>query len=91
MFADDTTITVRAKTLEKAKQIMNNDLRKIYKWLNVNKLKLNIDKTKCMIFSKKNINTEKHLTFADSQIERVNKIKYLGVIINEKLKCNDQT
>lgn len=90
MFADDTAITIKEKTFDKASALMNIDLRKIYKWLNENKLKLNIDKTKCMIFSKKTISTEKYLTFAETKIERVDKIKYLGVIINEKLKCNDQ-
>lgn len=90
MFADDTTISVKAKTMEDAQMLMNNDLKKIFQWLNINKLKLNIDKTKCMIFSKRNIQTDKYLNFDGNKIERVNEIKYLGFIITEKLKLHAQ-
>lgn len=90
MFADDTTITIKAKNVDDAMMQMNHDLCKIFKWLNVNKLKLNIDKTKCMMMSKKCIKTDSFLMLAGSKIERVNKIKYLGVLINERLKCDDQ-
>lgn len=91
MFADDTTITIKAKTIEKAIELMNNDLERILKWLNVNKLKLNIDKTKWMLFTKKyekcmNMN----LKIGGNEIEKVNVIKYLGVMINDKLKMDDQ-
>lgn len=91
MFADDTTLTVKAKTVERAMELMTEDLEKIFNWLNVNKLKLNVDKTKWMIFTNKNnINTNLSLTIGGSNIERVNKIKYLGVIINDKLRPDDQ-
>lgn len=90
MFADDTTITVKAKTYEDAIHLMNNDFNKILNWLNLNKLMLNVDKTKCMIFSSKSINTSKYITLGGCNIERVDKIKYLGFMINEKLNLNDQ-
>lgn len=90
MFADDTTIMVKAKSLNEVIMLMNHDLSKIFKWLNINKLKLNIDKTKCMILSNKSITTDRYLTLAHSKIERVEKIKYLGVILNDQLKCDDQ-
>lgn len=37
-----------------------------------------------------NKNTNLKLMINDQEIERVHKIKYLGVIINEKLNVNDQ-
>lgn len=91
MFADDTTVTIKAKDIETAIRMMNSDLNRIYKWLNINKLKLNIEKTKWMLFANKtNITIIQNVKIGANSIERVNKIKYLGVIINEKLKPNDQ-
>lgn len=93
MFADDTTLTIKSKCLNEAIKLMNEDLERVFDWLNMNKLSLNVDKTKWILFLKKehknkNINLE--LKINRQNIEKVNKIKYLGVIINEKLNVSDQ-
>ena len=47
------------------------------------KLKISIDKTKAMIFSSGKIDTKSFkFTFSDSEIEVVNRYKYLGVILH---------
>ena len=50
MFADDTHIFFKAKTLEALYQIVNTELTKISKWFKLNKLSLNINKTNYILF-----------------------------------------
>ena len=49
MFADDTNLTVQAKTLNELQQMLNKDLENIHKWLIANRLSLNVDKTEYVI------------------------------------------
>ena len=51
LFADDTNIYFEASDLFTLQKVMNRELRKIKKWLDANKLALNIDKTNYVIFS----------------------------------------
>lgn len=57
-------------------------------WLNMNKLKLNESKTKIMEI---NANSNKIFKINNEIIERVNKIKYLGFVIDQDLKFHDHT
>ena len=50
LFADDTNIYFEASDLFTLQKVMNCELRKIKKWLDANKLALNIDKTNYVIF-----------------------------------------
>lgn len=91
MFADDTTLTITSNSLTEAMNLMNNELNNIFLWLSENKLMLNVEKTKWMLLSnKKNNNVNLSLKIGGKEIEKVNKIKYLGVAINDKLNMNDQ-
>jgi hypothetical protein len=69
---------------------MNENLKFLTHWLNYNKLKLNMDKTKFMVITNKRINkNDISLQIADQKIERVDKMKYLGVILDAGLKFDD--
>ena len=46
MYADDTTLTCSAENADTLQVEMNSDLSKIPTWLKVNKLTLNVKKTK---------------------------------------------
>lgn len=46
MYADDTAITVAANNLCELEHKMNAELKNIYEWFSVNKLTINIKKTK---------------------------------------------
>lgn len=59
------------------------DLDKLHKWLEMNKLKLNVNKTKCMVF---NSGCNVNLTVNGEVIEQVNEVKYLGIILDKYLK-----
>ena len=56
LFADDTTLFCRAKSLHELSTVINYELSNVMKWLNANRLSLNIDKTHFMIFRPKGKN-----------------------------------
>lgn len=71
---------------------INEDLERVFKWLNANKLSLNLKKTKWMSFfphrlSSRNVH---NVCINGSIIERVHSMKYLGIIIDDKLNFNEQ-
>ena len=94
LFADDSTFIAKiraslpSKCINKSfEDVINREPEKVYDWLIVNKLSLNIKKTKCMIFHTPNtkfifIPT---LIINNTQIERVTNSNFLGLTINENL------
>lgn len=65
---------------------MNEELNNVFEWLCVDKLKLNIDKTKFMITGNRRIqDVQLALYINDVEIERVRETKYLGIMIDERL------
>ena len=67
--------------------IMNHELSKLVLWLKSNRLSLNIKKTKFMVFSNKPIIlANSSIKICNESIEQVQFIKFLGVIIDCKLK-----
>ena len=44
LFADDTNIYYESDSLQDLEKTINKELHKLYLWLNVNRLSLNIDK-----------------------------------------------
>ena len=86
LFADDTNIYLDShdpKTLEKE---MNKELSKLYDWLGINRLSLNITKTNFVLFH--SINKPKsYITIKINKkaIEEVKYVKYLGVLIDSHL------
>jgi hypothetical protein len=88
MYSDDTTLCANIEDFNSAhiSEEINSELHHICTWLLVNKLKLNVDKTKCMIFQSKN----KHisdivLTMDNSVIQQTNCFNFLGLTINNRL------
>ena len=75
-------IIYASKTLKTLESNLNYDLKFISEWLKSNRLSLNVDKTKLLIFHLKN----NKMQFNDISIKIQNvKIKYLGVLIDENL------
>jgi hypothetical protein len=88
LFADDTLISVAENSLEEAVTKINKTLESLSKWFKQYKLKLNAEKTKYMVITyRKNIQIDTvRVRIDDVELERVTEIKYLGVIIDDKLK-----
>jgi len=89
IYADDTTlssVTSSFNTNMTVERNINIELAKISEWLKVNKLSLNVKKTKFMIFHtpQKQI-TSFSLKIDGTEIDRVSEFNFLGLIINENL------
>ena len=54
MFADDTNIYLDSYDLKKLEKTINKELSKLYEWLCINRLSLNISKTNFVIFTPPN-------------------------------------
>ena len=65
---------------------MNKELKKLYTWLIVNRLALNISKTNFIVFHPQN-KEKKRITIRINKytIQEKNEIKYLGVILDASL------
>ena len=66
---------------------MNKELQKLYLWLNINRLSLNVTKTNFIIFQPYNKPLKQHITLKinNKAIMEKNNIKYQGVIIDSHL------
>ena len=62
LFADDTNIYYESNSLQNLEKTINKELNKLYLWLNVNRLSLNIDKTNFIIFHPFNKPMKKRIT-----------------------------
>ena len=92
VYADDTTVLVKGRNLTETKQHCNDILQRFYDYFCLNKLSVNPSKTKYIIYKPKfygNKNkkllfdtTNTKLSMADSLLEEVSIIKFLGIMIN---------
>ena len=93
LFADDTSLldtinlSISPNDNDSLIQSLNTELSKIYDWLAVNKLSLNISKTKFMIFHHPNklIPQNLQIKINETFIERVSEFCFLGLVLNENL------
>ena len=55
MYADDTTLYFSLEDFETQSRetAINTEIKKVNTWLRLNKLSLNVEKTKCMLFHKR--------------------------------------
>ena len=87
LFADDTTVLLEGKEYEGLIMALNNELHKVSTWLNANKLLINTKKTHFMVSHRSRIKTnDVNVIMQQNIIERVNSTKFLGLIIDDKLK-----
>ena len=94
MFADDTNLFFEHTDLRILFSMVNRELTKIYEWFNANKLSLNADKTKYSLFHKPSNTDDLPLLLPkvlinDKEIERVESIKFLGVLLDEHLSWKE--
>ena len=90
LFADDTNIYFESDSLKDLEKIVNSELNKLYLWLNLNRLSLNLNKTNYIIFHTYNKPIKDHITIKINNKAIVEKecIKYLGVLIDSTLSWN---
>ena len=90
LFADDTNLFCSDSNIRTLSETANQQLSQINDWFLANKLSLNVEKTKYMLFHKctdqENIPLKLPLLQLNSNIiERENSLKFLGVILDEHL------
>ena len=87
LFADDTNIYCESSDLSNLIKIVNRELRSVKKWLDANKLSLNIDKTNYIIFhsSSVSIPSDAVIKIGKKHIKRVRFVKFLGLLLDEHL------
>ena len=91
MYADDTSLFCRLEDIQSPHKdyTLNQELQRVYKWLLANKLKLNVAKTKYMIFSRRNQNINPiYLNFTNNVIDHVHLFNFLRLHLNSRLTWN---
>ncbi|KAF7664264.1 hypothetical protein LDENG_00182270 [Lucifuga dentata] len=86
LFADDTNLFYSGKHLDSMLHTVDREMDKVKNWFDINKLSLNLEKTKFMIFSNRTVNINAQIKIGNIEIERVKETKFLGVIIYDKLR-----
>ena len=87
MYADHTSVLLSGGDLKDLTCLLNKELELLFIWLKSNKLSLNTQKTFYMLFHRARIKGNNLVVkINDSVLNRVNNMKYLGVIIDHKLK-----
>jgi hypothetical protein len=94
LFADDTTIIFNDINFDNLILKMNETLTSIYKWLCLNKLSLNVDKTNYVLFRRpqRKLPYQPEVLIDSKKITHVKETKFLGVYIDENMSwkkhCN---
>ena len=87
LFADDTNIYYESDNLNKLVKIVNTELRSVKKWLDANKLSLNVRKTNFMIFHSINNRIDENpiIKIGKKTIQRAKFVKFLRLLLDENL------
>ena len=88
MYADDILIYLEGNNINEIETKLQLDINNIYEWTLKNKMILNPEKTKCMVISKSNTNL--NLNLNQNKITNVNEMKYLGIIIDNKITFRNE-
>ena len=85
LFADDTNIYYESHCLYKLQKVVNKELKLVKKWLDANKLALNVEKTNFIIFhSLKNLLHETvNIKIGKKHVKQVKYVKFLGLLLDE--------
>ena len=94
LFADDATVIIEGMNYKDIINNLNLELKKVDSWLSANKLTINIKKTHYMMFHRTRIKQKclinnPMVQVRNQNLTSVNNTKFLGVIIDNKLKWLD--
>jgi len=89
LYADDINLHISGENHEILEKTVNHELKKIDHWVRGNKLCINYSKSNFML-----MNNHKNINFSVSinhhQISKQSSLKYLGVILDDKLNWKPQ-
>lgn len=95
MYADDTTINTRNREVVKAIQNLREKVNKLLKWYEDNRLEVNERKTVLNVYisgtsTQKAYAQNVSITINGNEIKTTEKVKYLGIIVDEQIRWDDQ-
>ena len=91
LFADDTNLYYESHDLKEIEKTVNEELKKLSLWLNINRLALNVGKTNFVIFrANRPLNHNVTLIMNRKALAQKEHIKYLGILMDEHLKWTPQ-
>jgi retron-type reverse transcriptase len=87
LFADDTNILFSHTCLKQLNEVIQIEMNKIIDWLNANKLSINTEKTKFILFRSKNkkLKDDIKISINNESIKQVKNTTFLGIVIDECL------
>ena len=95
LYADDTAIFVKGKSVEEINSTLNSELDHVSKWLQNNYLTLNVKKTKSMLFATQrklaSSNERLKVYIKNDLLENVDCFKYLGIWLDPSLTWSNNT
>ena len=92
LFADDSNIFITSQSPYTLKNELKIAMGRILRWLEDNKLTVNLNKTQYSIFQTENMNIPdwlNNIKINNNTIKRVHSARFLGIILDEKLKWDD--
>ena len=93
-FADDTCILYASNKSKSIETVLNCDLKLASDWLNANRISLNIDKSKLLIFKSKQRKFNKDsisIKLGGVKLIPTDNVKYLGLHLDQNLSWDIQT
>ena len=92
LFADDTNIYYESTDLKELEKTVNQELKLLSQWLNVNRLALNVKKTNFVIFrsNRKAANYNVVLILNRKALAQKVHVKYLGILMDQHLSWKYQ-
>ena len=87
LFADDTNIYCKSDNLSNLVKSVNTELKLVKKWLDVNKLSLNIEKTNFIVFHSfaTSVPADTIIKIGKKHIKKVKFVRFLGLLLDEHL------
>ena len=90
LFADDTTLSIACSSYLDLVPQLNEELVEVQKWIENNRLTVNIDKTELMVVSNKNINiNDSQIIFQNNFLKFSDCSMFLGLKLDNRLKFSD--
>ena len=86
LYADDANIILTADSMNEIEEKLCELINVLLEWVDSNGLLLNLKKTVYMLFTRSNVASNFTVKIRNTVIERKSETKFLGVIVDEKLK-----
>ncbi|KAG5870373.1 hypothetical protein JTB14_016140 [Gonioctena quinquepunctata] len=88
-YADDIALAINADSRRELEELVSQALEIVSHWAESHKLDIAVNKTKYIVFSKLSINRNPIVRYRDVPIDRVRHLKYLGVILDERMSFTE--